>query len=180
MIEATIRELIKLFRGHIEENTVLSAGSIVEIAKLPVIVLNGPVLQEKKRLMRDGERLTAINLSTSSAIREIPPRWYDLKFDVSMSCESNLDLIAMFKKCIILSQSFPLITANNSERERRYLWAWNIPPYASMTPNISQVYHGRGEIIVYDVEVYSNIKETWPLIEQVRVEIENDVIEVKA
>lgn len=53
MIEETIRELIRLFREHAEENTVLSAGSIVEIAKLPVIVLNGPTLTEKKRLMRD-------------------------------------------------------------------------------------------------------------------------------
>ena len=40
MIEETTRELIKLFRERIEENTVLSAGSIVEIAKLPVIVLS--------------------------------------------------------------------------------------------------------------------------------------------
>ena len=53
MIEETTRALIKLFREQIEENTVLSAGSIVEITTLPVIVLNGPTLTEKKRLMRD-------------------------------------------------------------------------------------------------------------------------------
>ncbi len=71
MIEETTRELIKLFRKYVEENTVLSAGSIVEIAKLPVIVLNGPTLTEKKRLMRDPERITVIDEEAGKAITSI-------------------------------------------------------------------------------------------------------------
>lgn len=180
MIEAATRELIKLFREHVEKNTVLSAGSIVEIAKLPAIVLNGPVLQEKKRLMRDGEMLVSIDLNTNSAVREVPPRWYDLRFDVSMSCLSNLDLLGLFKKCVMLNQGYSLLSANNEGRERKYLWSWNIAPYVSANPNISQECNGRGEVILYDVEVYSDIREVWPLIEQVSVEIDKDVVEVKA
>ena len=47
------------------------------------------------------------------------------------------------------------------------------------TPNISQVAQGRAGIIVYDVEVYSEIREVWPLIEKVSIEIDRDRIEVQ-
>ena len=169
MIEETTRELIKFFREHVEENTVLSAGSIVEIAKLPVIVLNGPTLTEKKRLMRDPERITVIDEEAGKAIREIPPRWYDLRFDVNISCESNLELINLFEKFSRLNQGYSILTAKRNERERQYLWRWEKAPQVSTTPNISQVYQGQAGIIIYDVEVYSEIREVWPLIEKVIV-----------
>ena len=179
MIEETTRELIKLFRKHVDENTVLSAGSIVEIAKLPVIVLNGPVLTEKKRLMRDPERITVIDEEAGQAIREIPPRWYDLRFDVNISCESNLELVRLIEKCSRVNQGYSLLTAANDERERQYLWRWETPLQVSTTPNISQVSQGRAGIIVYDVEVYSEIREVWPLMQNVSVEMDKDKIEVQ-
>ena len=179
MIEETTRELIRLFREQIEENTVLSAGSIVEIAKLPVIVLNGPTLTEKQRLMRDTERITVIDEEVGEAVREIPPRWYDLKFDVNISCESNLALVSLIEKLSRLNQGYYLLTAKSEQRERQYLWRWETPPQVSTTPNISQVAQGRAGIIVYDVEVYSEIREVWPLIERVSVEINKDRIEVQ-
>ena len=163
MIEATTRELIKLFRRQVEENTVLSAGSIVEIATLPAIILNGPTLTEKKRLMRDPERITVIDLEAGHAVREIPPRWYDLHFDVNISCKSNLELISLIEKLSRLNQGYYLLTAENELRKRQYIWRWENPPQVSTTPNISQVAQGRAGIIVYDVEVYSEIREVWPL-----------------
>ena len=179
MIEETTRELIRLFREQVEENTVLSAGSIVEIAKLPVIVLNGPTLIEKKRLMRDPERITVIDEEAGQAIREIPPRWYDLRFDVNISCESSLALVKLIEKLSRLNQGYSLLTAENEQRERQYLWRWEIPPQVSTTPNISQVSQGHAGIIVYDVEVYSEIREVWPLIDKVSLEIDKDRIEVQ-
>lgn len=172
MIEETIRSLIKLFRERIEENTVLSAGSIVEIAKLPVIVLSGPLMTEKKRLMRDPERITAIDEESGKAIREIPPRWYDLRFDVNISCESNLDMLGFIMQFSRLNQNCPLLTARNEERERKYLWRWEKFPSAVTAPNVSQVCQARGELIVYDVEIYSGVREVWPLIEKVKIEVE--------
>ena len=180
MIEETTRELLKLFREQVEENTVLSAGSIVEIAKLPVIVLNGPTLTEKKRLMRDPERITAIDDEAGQAVREIPPRWYDMRFDLNISCESNLALVKLMEKCSRVNQGYSLLTAKNEERKRKYLWRWETPPQVSTTPNISQVAQGRAGIIVYDVEVYSEIQEVWPLIEKVSMEIDKDKIEVQS
>lgn len=172
MIEETIRSLIKLFRERIEENTVLSAGSIVEIAKLPVIVLSGPLMTEKKRLMRDPERITAIDEESGKAVREIPPRWYDLRFDVNISCESNLDMLGFITEFSRLNQNSPLLTARNDERERQYLWRWEKFPSVVTAPNVSQVCQARGELIVYDVEIYSGVREVWPLIEKVQIEVE--------
>ena len=172
MIVETIRTLIRLLRENIEENTVLSAGSIVEIAKLPVIILNGPDLTEKKRLMRDAERITAIDLDMNVAVREVPPRWYDIKFDVNISCKGNLDLIETFEEFSRFNQKFPLIKAVNDERERYYSWFWSAMPSAEVSPNISQVYSGRGTLTIYDVEVYSNIRKVYPLIRQINAEFD--------
>ncbi len=179
MIEETTRELIRLFREYVEENTVLSAGSIVEITELPAIVLNGPTLTEKKRLMRDPERITVIDGESGEAAREIPPRWYDLYFDVNISCESNLALVSLIEKLSRLNQGYYLLTAKNEERKRQYLWRWETLPQVSTTLNISQVAQGRARLIVYDVEVYSEIREVWPLIEKVSVELDRDRIEVQ-
>lgn len=157
----------------------LNAGSIVEIAKLPVIVLHGPMLTEKKRLMRDHERITVVDEDADQAVREIPPRWYDLHFDVNISCESNLALVSLIEKLSRINQEHSLLTADNEQPERQYLWRWETPPQVSTTPNLSQVAQGRAGIIVYDVEVYSEIREVWPLIEKVSAEINRDRIEVQ-
>lgn len=179
MIEATTRELIKLFRQHIDPNTQLSAGSIVEISQLPVVVLNGPLLAEKKRLMRDPERITAIDEETGEAVSEVPPRWYDLRFDVNITCASDLEIVRMAEKCSRVNQGHPLLTAISDERERQYLWRWNRVPDVVTVPNVSQVYQMRGELIVYDVEVYSGIREVYRLIEKVIVNINREKIEVQ-
>jgi len=179
MIIETVRTLIKLLRSEICENVVLSAGSIVEISKLPAIILNGPAMQEKKRLARDPERISAIDLENEIAILEVPPRWYDLRFDVNISCESSLAMLEFIENFSRLAQRKRLLTAVNELRERQYLWAWRTLPGLDVTPNISQVFQGRGEIVIYDVEIYNGIQETWPLIKKINVEFNNqDTIEV--
>lgn len=97
------------------------------MAKLPAIVLNGPMLTEKKRLMRDPERITAIDTESGKAVREIPPRWYDLRFDVNISCESNLELVGLMERLSRLKQECPLLDAVNNIRERKYLWRCRSP-----------------------------------------------------
>ena len=170
MIVETTRALIELLRNKIEANTVLSAGAITEISRLPVVVLSGPTLREKKRLMRDPARITKIE--EEKAIREVPPRWHDLHFDVSLACESNLDLLELIEKFSRLNQSDITITAKNEDRgERVYSWSWNLMASSDVFPNISQVFQGKGEIIVYDVEIYSDIANEVPLISDIELEV---------
>ena len=172
MIVETTRALIKMLRANIFENVILSAGSIVEISTLPVIILDGPKIIEKKRLMRDPERILAVDIDNNEATYEVPPRWYDLHFDVNISCQGNLELIELFEEFSRLNQKIPLIEAVNDERERKYSWFWGVMPGSDIDPNISQVYQGKGQLIIYDVEVYSNIREVWPLIQKVQVEFD--------
>ena len=178
MIAETTRALIKLFREEIFENVVLSAGSIVEISKLPVIILNGPMLHEKKRLMRDPDKIVAIDIESGQAVYEVPPRWYDMRFDVNISCKSSLELLELIEKFSRLSQLKKLLTAKNEKRERQYIWAWHSMAGFAVEPNISQVFQGRGEIVIYDVEIYSDIQEVWPLIRKVSFEFEHEKLEV--
>jgi len=179
MIVETVRALIKMLKSELCENVVLSAGNIVEISKLPVIILNGPVLQEKKRLARDPDRISVIDEENEVAVLEVPPRWYDLRFDVNISFDNSLSMLEFIEKFSILAQKNRLIKAVNDLRERQYIWAWRTLPGLDTKPNISQVFQGRGEIVIYDVEVYSGIQEVWPLIKKVNVEFNNqDTIEV--
>jgi len=168
----TTRALVRLFKS-IEPNTHLSAGSIVELARLPAVVLSGPVAVEKKRLARDAERLTAIDMEEMEAAREVPPRWYDLQFDVALSCRSTLELVEMMERCSRLVQASPLLTAEGGGRVRRYVWAWRTPPGVRDAPDISQVAEGRGELAVFDVEAYSGLREISPLIRVVDIGIES-------
>lgn len=170
MIIETTRSLIELLRTRIEPNTILSTGAITEISQIPIIVLNGPSLTEKKRLMRDPARITKID--DGKAIREVPPRWYDLRFDVNLACESNLKLLEFIEKFSQLNQSHITILAKNDDRgERIYTWGWNLMASSNVFPNVSQVFQGKGEIIVYDVEIYSNIINEVPLISEVQPEV---------
>ena len=175
MIFETTRELRKLLQKQTEVKTVFSAGSIVEISTLPVIVLNGPTLTEKKRLMRDPVRITVIDNENGQARREVPPRWYDLHFDVNISCDDYWEMLRLFEKLSRINQSDSLLTAKRGERERKYLWRWELPPQVSTIPNISQVHQGRAGIIIYDVEVYSGIYEELRLIEKVNADIYNGI-----
>ena len=175
MIVETTKELARIIQENTNVKTVLNAGSIVEISKLPVIVLNGPALTEKKRLMRDPERITVIDKEAGQAVREIPPRWYDLHFDVNISSEDYFELLGLFEKLSRINQSCHLITAQRGELERQYLWRWETPPAVSTIPNISQVHQGRARIIVYDVEVYSGIYDELRLIKKVNAEIYTDI-----
>ena len=181
MIESVNHSLIQLFRQNVEENTKLSAGSIVEISKVPMIIIDGPALIEKKRLMRDPERITAIDEESEKAVREVPPRWYDLRFNVNITSESHSALIEVFRKLSQLNQMKSLLTANDAEgREREYLWRWENAPNVMTAPNISQVFQGHGVLMVYDVEVYSGIQEEYSLIRKVSAVIDRDKIEVKS
>ncbi len=166
MIVETTRALVRLFRT-VEPNTHLSAGGIVELAKLPAIVLSGPIATEKKRLMRDSERITAIDLESKVAVREVPPRWYDLRFSVAFSCKSTAELLELMEKLSRLGQGFKVLKAEGKERTREYLWSWQMLPSVYNEPNISEVCEGRGDLIIYDVEVYSGIRENVPLIRSV-------------
>lgn len=170
MIVEAIRELVKCFRT-IEQNTHLNTGGIVELARLPAIVLNGPSLAEKKRLARDAERLTAIDNDDLISAREVPPRWYDVRFDVNLAAGSVPELLGLLAGCARLPQSVPLLTAKTAERERRYSWGWITPPSYSGAPNISEVAEGRGALVIHDVEIYSGIREIVPLILSIEADI---------
>ena len=169
-----------MLREEIFENVVLSAGSIVEITKLPVVILNGPELKEKKQLARDPDRIVAIDIENEKAVYEVPPRWYDLHFDVNVSCKNNVELLSLIENFSRLSQRRRLLTAENEKRERKYTWGWHSIVSSAVNPNISQVYQGHGEIVIFDVEVYSDIQEIWPLIQKVSIGIDKDNIEVQA
>lgn len=178
MITETVRELIKLFRT-IEPNTVLSNGTLTELSQLPAIVLSGPIAVEKKRLMRDAERITAVDIDNDTAVREVPPRWYDLRFNVSFSCASMLELVQLMEECSRLVQREPLLTAVNDDRTRQYSWAWREFPSAYNVPDISEVSEGRGELVIFDVEAYSGIQEIVPLIKVIDVDINEDNMQIK-
>ncbi len=174
MIVETTRALKRLF-VNVEPNTHINAGSIVELAELPAIVLSGPVATEKKRLMRDPERIAAYDQESLTAVKEVPPRRYDLTFSVAFSCKSTLALMELMEKCSRLAQSFKLLKAENEKRAREYLWAWRKFPSVYNVPNISAVCEGRGELVVYDVEVYSNIQEIVPMIQNFGLEVAPDI-----
>lgn len=198
MIAKTVLELRRLLHNKIigvdidtikqekDKKVILNFGSIVEISNLPVIILNGPMLNEKKRLMRDPDRIVYIDKENGIATYEVPPRWYDLHFDVNISCKSVFELLDFIEKFSRLNQSDYLLTVQcdedryeNGERaNRQYVWRWRSMMSSAVSPNISQVYQGRGEIIIYDVEVYSNITEERQLISKVEIEINKDKIEV--
>ena len=171
MIVETTRALVRLFKT-VEPNTHLSAGSIVELAELPAIVLSGPIATEKKRLMRDPERITAYDYENKIAVEEVPPRWYDLVFNVAFSVRRDpVALMELMEKFSRLAQGHKLLKAENETRTREYLWAWQRPPGVYTAPNISEVCEGRGDVIIYDVEVYSGIQETVTLIQSFNFDV---------
>lgn len=165
MIEEATRALIKLFRT-IEPNTVLGNAPLTELAQLPAIVLNGPVAVIKKPLTNDNNRITAYDRENYIAVDEVAPRWYDLNFSVAIACNSALELVKLMEECSRLSQRARVIEAVSEERKRIYSWSWRNLPSMYNVPDISEVCEGRGELVIHDVEAYSNIRETIPLIRE--------------
>ena len=178
MIVETTRALIRTFRT-VEPNTHLAQRSITELDQLPAVVLTGPLVQEVTRRRRDAERITAIDIANEHAAREVPPRWYALRFNVAFSAESNIDLLGVIEGCSKLPQRVPLLRAEGAERIREYSWRWSTFPSVSNAPNISEVCEGRGELIVDDVEVYSDIREIVPLIVTIRLDTPDETIVVR-
>ena len=168
MITAATRALIKLFK-IIEPNTILSAGSITEISELPAIVLSGPVATEKRRMRREFEEITAYDRENNTATVERAPRWYDLSFNAAFSCKSTLELVKLMEECSRLNQAHPVIEAIDEQddtRRRIYSWAWRNLPSVYNAPNLSEVCEGRGDLIIYDVEVYNGLYREVPLIQE--------------
>ena len=168
MITAATRALIKLFK-IIEPNTILSAGSITEISELPAIVLSGPIAGEKRRMRREFEEITAYDRENNTATVERAPRWYDLSFNAAFSCKSTLELVKLMEECSRLNQREPVIEAideQDSSRKRIYSWAWRNLPSVYNAPNLSEVCEGRGDLIIYDVEVYNGLYREVPLIQE--------------
>ena len=91
---------------------------------------------------------------------------------MNISCRSSIELLELIEKLSRLAQSEKLLTAKNEKRERQYLWAWQSMASFAVEPNISQVFQGKGEIIIYDVEIYSGIQsEEYQLIHETALEI---------
>jgi hypothetical protein len=171
MILETTRALVQLFK-EIEPNTHLSPGSIVELAKLPAIILSGPIAVEVTRRQRDGERITVVDVENGIAVRDKPPRWYNLQFSVAFSCNATIDLLQIMENCSRLPQAHPLLQAVGEERTREYSWAWKTFPAVQAVPNVSEVVEGHGELTIYDVEVYGDLRETVPLIRVIEIDVE--------
>lgn len=174
MITAATRALIKIFKT-IEPNTILSAGNITELSDMPAIVLSGPVANEKRRMRREPEVITDYDYDNNTATVEIVPRWYDLQFNVALTAKSTLDLVKLIEECSRLNQRERVIEAvdeNDDTRRRIYSWAWRNLPSVYNAPNISEVCEGRGDLIIYDVEVYSGIYHNEPLIQNFNLSTE--------
>ena len=170
MILETTEALVKLLKTRVIENVKLSAWNITELSELPVIILTGPILAEKKRLMRDPEyRYVSQDLKNGIATYEMPARVYDLRFDVNISCSNVYALIELIEKMSRLNQAYILLHAVNYEKEivRDYSWEWRLMIGANNAPNISQVFQGHGQIIIHDVEIFSEITKEQALIRKV-------------
>ncbi|MBQ7264077.1 MAG: hypothetical protein IJR14_10230, partial [Synergistaceae bacterium] len=172
------RAVVRLFR-EIEPDVHLNMGGLTELASLPSIVLTGPSLTERGRAGRDAERLTEIDEEAWTAVREMPPRWYHMRFDVALAYPAQLPLMEAIERCGRLVQARPLIEAQGSGgRVRRYSWEWTTPPVPHPAPNVAEVHEGRGVLTVHDVELYSGLAEVVPLIRRVAFDIDGERLEI--
>ena len=136
-----------------------------------------------KRRRRDGERITAIDLENRQAVRSMPPRLYNLSFSVTLSCETIADLLNLIERFSVFPQSYPLIRAVGENRTRGYSWGWRSPPTVRGALNASEIAEGTGDLLVFDVEVYGDLRELSPLIRVIEIETDTqtgeDVLIVK-
>jgi hypothetical protein len=164
MLKETFEQVLSLFRS-VEPNTNQSQGDILQLKTLPAIVLTGPRLEEDKR-MRSQAKLVAVDKESGTYEKEKTPRWYHLIYDVLIATETFRELADRLENLSRLAQSAPLITVEqeNTGRVRKYGWDWATFPGNSGKPNFSGVYEATGRMIVWDVEIYSGVVETGPLI----------------
>ena len=99
---------------------------------------------------------------------------YNMRFNVALSAKGNIDLIQIMEKCSRLPQQFPLLNAETEERVREYSWRWSAFPSIISTPNLSELVERRGELVISDVEVYSDIRTTAPLIQRIEFDLPDE------
>ena len=172
MIKETAQSLILLFREKIEQNTVMAQGNITEIKTVPAIVLTGATLREVRN-MRSQARIVEIDHETLTYAAESAPRWYDMRFGVTISAATMRDLYDTLEKLSRVAQTQPLLTATQGEtgRERQYYWEWAQFPSNSAIPNASGVYEAEGELIIHAVEVYAGDTSTGVIVSQLVLEL---------
>lgn len=166
MILETTRAFIRLFKT-VEPNTHLSpSGGITELERVPAIVLDGPQPAEAMDMRRAAYSVTAADTGGNTFTREPSPRFYDLRFSVTLCADSAPALLNLLETCSRLAQNFPVLTVtqNGTGRTREYSWEWEQFPAGSGTPNFSEVYEATGSARIRDVEVYSGAAETGKLI----------------
>jgi hypothetical protein len=170
LLKETCERVLSLFRS-IEPNTHQSQGDITQLRALPAIVLTGPKLEEDKR-MRSQAKLLATDKEASIYEKEKVPRWYHLVYEVIIAAETFRALMDRLEDLSRLAQSAPLITVEQEStgRVRQYDWDWRTFPSNAGKPNFSGVYEATGQMIVWDVEIYSGVVETGPLITSVEIE----------
>lgn len=173
MILESTRALLRLFKT-IESNTHLApGGNITELEQVPAIVLEGPQPVEAMDMRRAAYKITDIDRVGETFTREPSPRFYDLRFSISLSAENALDLLNLLEKCSRLAHNFPVLTVTQetTQREREFSWEWETFPNGSGAPNASEIYEAFGSLRVRDVEVYSGVVETGTLITDIITEI---------
>lgn len=170
MLNETCKELLRLLRTQVEENTQQNMGNLLEIKKLPVIVLTGPTLQERRN-MRSVAELTATDPRTNTFVKETTPRWYNLNFAVLLAADHLSDLLDRVEHLSRTARAHPVLTVtqDSTERTRRYHWDWTALPSNTTTPNHSGVYEAQGTLTVYDIEIYSGHTRAGTLIQTVSV-----------
>jgi hypothetical protein len=170
LLKETCEQVLSLFHS-VEPNTHQSQGDITQLKTLPAIVLTGPKLEEDKR-MRSQAKLVVIDKEAGKYGKEKAPRWYHLIYEALIATETFRELMDRLESLSRLAQSAPLITVEqeNTGRVRQYSWDWSAFPGNAGRPNISGVYEAMGRMIVWDVEIYSGVMETGPLITSVAME----------
>ena len=174
MLKETCEQVLSLFRA-VEPNTHQSQGDITQLKTLPAIILTGPKLEEDKR-MRSQAKLTAIDKKTLTYVKEKAPRWYHLVYEVMIASETFRELMDRLESLSRLAQSTPLLTVEQeggTGRVRQYGWEWTASPGNAGRPNFSGVYEATGRMTVWDVEVYSGVVETGPLITSITMDFES-------
>lgn len=173
MIRESTRALIQLFKT-VEPNTHLSPGGITELERVPAIVLEGPEPVEAMDMRRAGYKITETDRDAETYAREPSPRFFDLRFAVSLSAENALDLLNLLERCSQLAQNSPVLTVTqeDTEREREFSWEWERFPSGSGEPNVSEIYEATGSLKIRDVEVHSGMTEEGKLITEIITDIE--------
>ncbi|WP_321822926.1 FtsZ/tubulin family protein [Pyramidobacter piscolens] len=172
MILESTRALLRLFKT-VEPNTHLSPGGITELEAVPAIVLEGPEPIEAMDMRRAGYKIEVYDDDTETFVREPAPRFFDLRFTVSLSTDNVMELLRLLERCSQLAHNLPLLQAaqETTGREREYSWEWERFPTGSGAPNVSEVCEAVGTLKIRDVEVFSGERVTGPYITKVKTDI---------